>query len=192
MLLDKEKANEEIFLQAEKTMKDTMDKMNCFSEKMDECLGKIEPYLSKMVQMNSKFSAPLDDKSFHVDFTIFKVNEKLLGVESKNVFKLFKVPKTFQEKYSNHTKVRLKDVDVKLINLKELLSIHGGGPKEEIRILTVKDNGEYKGFMIDQVLRKLSTISDRERKAGEYCSGVIHFTYQEQPVEIPVLDLKKF
>jgi len=192
MLLDKEKANEEIFLQAEKKMKDTMDKMDYFSGKMDEFLGKIEPYLSKMVQMNSKFSAPLDDKSFHVDFTIFKVNEKLLGVESKNVFKLFKVPKTFQEKYSNHTKVRLKDVEVKLINLKELLSIHGGGPKEEIRILTVKDNGEYKGFMIDQVLRKLSTISDREGEAGEYFSGVIHFTYQEKPVEIPVLDLKKF
>jgi len=192
MILDKERANEEIFLQAEKKTKDTMDKMNYFSGKMDEFLGKIEPYLSKMDQMNSKFSAPLDDKSFHVNFTIFKVNEKLLGVESKKVFKLFKVPNTFQEKYSNHTKVRLRDVEVKLINLKELLSIHGGGPKEEIRILTVKDNGEYKGFMIDQVLKNLSTVSDREGEVGEYFSGVIHFTYQEQPVEIPILDLKKF
>ncbi len=192
MILNKEKANEEIFLQAEKKMKDTMDKMNYFSEKMDECLGKIEPYLSKMVQMNSKFSAPLDDKSFHIDFTIFKVNEKLLGVESKNVYKLFKVPSTFQEKYSNHAKVRLKDVEVKLINLKELLSIRGEEPKEEVRILTVKDNGEYKGFMIDQVLKKLSTVSDQVGEAGEYFSGVIHFTYQEQPMEVPVLDLKKF
>jgi len=192
MILDEERANEEIFLQAEKKIKDTIDKMNYFSGKMDEFLGKIEPYLSKMVQRISEFSAPLDDKSFHIDFTIFKVNEKLLGVESKKVYKLFKVPNTFQEKYSNHTKVRLRDVEVKMINLKELLSIHGGGPKEEIRILTVKDNGEYKGFMIDQVLKKLSTVSDREGEVGEYFSGVIHFTYQEQPVEIPVLDLKKF
>jgi chemotaxis protein histidine kinase CheA len=120
------------------------------------------------------------------------VDEKLLGVESKNVFKLFKVPNTFQEKYSNQQKVRLKDVEVKMINLKELLSIHGGGPKEEIRILTVKDNGEFKGFMVDQVLKKLSTVSDQEGKVGEYFSGVIHFTYQEQSVEIPILDLKKF
>jgi hypothetical protein len=192
MISIEEKAKEEIFLQAEKRIEDTLNKMNLFSGKMDEILGKIEPYLSKMVQMNSKIPEPFDDRSLHINVTIFKVDEKLLGVESKNVFKLFKVPNTFQEKYSNQQKVRLKDVEVKMINLKELLSIHGGGPKEEIRILTVKDNGEFKGFMVDQVLKKLSTVSDQEGKVGEYFSGVIHFTYQEQSVEIPILDLKKF
>jgi hypothetical protein len=189
---DEERPNEKVFLHAEKKIEESLNKMNLFSGKMDEILEKIEPYLSKIAQMNSKFSVPLDDRSLHVNVTIFKVDEKLLGVESKKVFKLFKVPNTFQEKYSNQQKVRLKDVEVKMINLKELLSIHGGGPKEEIRILTVKDNGEYKGFMIDQVLKKLSTVSDQERKVGEYFSGVIHFIYQEQSVEIPILDLKKF
>jgi hypothetical protein len=192
MISNEEKAKEEIFLQAEKRIEDTLNKMNLFSGKMDEILEKMDPYLSKMVQMNSKIPVPFDDRSLHVNVTIFKVDEKLLGVESKNVFKLFKVPNTFQEKYSNQQKVRLKDVEVKMINLKELLSIHGGGPKEEIRILTVKDNGGYKGFMIDQVLKNLSTVSDQEGKVGEYFSGVIHFTYQEQSVEIPILDLKKF
>ena len=192
IILEKEKVKEEIFIQSEKKIKDAMDKMNDFSGKMDEFLGKIEPYLSKINQSNSEIAAPLDDKSFYVNFTIFKVNGKLLGVESKKVFKLFKVPNTFREKYSNHTKVRLRDLEVKMINLRELLSIHGGGPKEEVRILTVQDNGEYKGFMIDQVLKKLSTVSDRAREVGEYFSGIIHFTYQEQPMEIPVLDLKKF
>jgi hypothetical protein len=192
MISNEEKAKEEIFLQAEKRIEDTLNKMNLFSGKMDEILEKMDPYLSKMVQMNSKIPVPFDDRSLHVNVTIFKVDEKLLGVESKNVFKLFKVPNNFQEKYSNQQKVRLKDVEVKMINLKELLSIHGGGPKEEIRILTVKDNGGYKGFMIDQVLKNLSTVSDQEGKVGEYFSGVIHFTYQEQSVEIPILDLKKF
>jgi len=42
------------------------------------------------------------------------------------------------------------------------------------------------------VLKKLSTLSERGRGAGGYFSGVIHITYQEQPVEIPILDLKKF
>jgi hypothetical protein len=73
-----------------------------------------------------------------------------------------------------------------------MLSIQGGGPKGEIRILTVKDNGEVKGFMIDQVLKKLSTTSDRVGEVGEYFSGVIRSTYQKEPVEIPILDLKKF
>jgi chemotaxis signal transduction protein len=127
-----------------------------------------------------------------VRVTIFKVDEKLFGVESEKVFKLFKVPNTFQEKYSNQEKIRLRDVEVKMINLKKILALQGSEPKGEIRILTVKDNGGYKGFMVDQVLKKLSTLSERGGEMGEYFSGVIHSTYQEQPVEIPILDLKKF
>jgi chemotaxis signal transduction protein len=123
---------------------------------------------------------------------IFKVDEKLFGVESEKVFKLFKVPNAFQEKYSNQQKIRLRDFEVKMINLKKILALQGGEPKGEIRILTVKDNGGYKGFMVDQVLKKLSTLSERGGEMGEYFSGVIHSTYQEQPVEIPILDLKKF
>lgn len=192
MILEKEKEKEEILIQVERKIKDITDKMNDFSGKMDEYLRKIEPYLSKIAEWNSELSVPLDDKSFHVNFTIFKVNETLLGVESEKVFKLFKVPNTFQEKYSTHTKVRLRDVEVKMINLRKLLSIHERGPKEEVRILTVRDNGEYKGFLIDQVLKKLSTVADRTKEVGEYYSGMIHFTYQEQRLEIPVLDLKKF
>jgi hypothetical protein len=62
----------------------------------------------------------------------------------------------------------------------------------EMRILAVKDNGECKGLMVDQVLKQLSTSLENKGRAGEYFSGVIHSTYQEQPVEIPILNLKKF
>ena len=41
-------------------------------------------------------------------------------------------------------------------------------------------------------LRKLSAPSEKSGEVGEYFSGVIHSTYQEQSVEIPILDLKKF
>ena len=79
-----------------------------------------------------------------------------------------------------------------MINLKKILAIEGGGSKGEmIRILAVKDNGEYKGFMVDQVVKKLSGPSEKKRELGEYFSGVIRSTYQEQSVEIPILDLKK-
>jgi hypothetical protein len=60
-----------------------------------------------------------------------------------------------------------------------------------MRILTVKDDGEYKGLMVDQVVRNLS-ISEVGESYGEFFSGKIYFTYHEQPVEIPILDLKKF
>jgi hypothetical protein len=120
------------------------------------------------------------------------VDENLFGVESEKVFKLFKVPQTFQERYSDQQKIRLRDVEVKMINLKKILSLQGGEPKEEVKILTLKDNGEVKGLLVDQVIKKLSTTSEKRVGCGEYFSWVIRSIYQEQAVEIPILDLKKF
>ncbi len=128
------------------------------------------------------------------NITIFELEEKLLGVESEKVFKLFRVPLTFEGKYSSHQKIRLRNFEVKMVDLKKLLDIpvREGRAKGQIRVLTVKENGEYTGFMVDQVLRKVSASSETRREAGGYFSGVVHLTYQEQPVEIPILDLKKF
>jgi hypothetical protein len=188
-----ERGKAEIAIMGEKKIEETLNKMNLFSEKMDEILKKMGPYLFKMEQMTQKLSESRGETRFlPVNITIFKVDEKLFGVESEKVFKLFKVPNTFQEKYLNQQKIRLRDFEVKMINLKKILSIPGGEPKGEIKILTVKDNGEYKGFMVDQVLKKLSALSERGGEVGEYFSGVIHSKYQEQSVEIPILDLKKF
>jgi hypothetical protein len=49
-----------------------------------------------------------------ISITIFKVDEKLFGVETEKVFKLFKVPSTFHERYSDQEKVRLKDFEVRI------------------------------------------------------------------------------
>ena len=183
----------EISIPGEKKIEDMSNKMNLFMEKVEEIFRTMKQQISRLEETTRKPPVPsMEARSLPVNITIFKVDEKLFGVESEKVFKLFKVPNTFQEKYSNQQKVRLRDVEVKMINLKKLLFIQGGEPKGEIRILTVKDNGEVKGFMVDQVLKKLSTTSDRGGEVGEYFSGVIHSTYQGQPVEIPILDLKKF
>jgi hypothetical protein len=162
-------------------------------EKAEDIFRTMNQQISKLEEATQRPPSPsLEARPLPVTITIFKIDEKLLGVESAKVFKLFKVPNTFQEKYSKQQKIRLRDLEVKIVDLRKILSIQGGRPKGEIRILAVKDNGGYKGFMIDQVLKKLSTTSDRGGKVGEYFSGVIHSTYQEEPVEIPILDLKKF
>jgi len=192
LVLNEEKEKVEIPIAEGKRIEETLSKMNLFSEKMEEFLKKIEPFLSKIEQLDLKFSETLvEAKSLPVNITIFKVDERLFGVESEKVFKLFKVPNTFQEKYSSLQKIRLKGFEVKMINLEKILSIQGGEPKGEIKILMVKDNGEYKGFMVDQVLNKLSALSDKGGEIGGCFSGIIHSTYQEQPIEIPILDLKK-
>lgn len=177
----------------EKKIEEMSYQMNSFMEKVEDIFNTMKQQLSRLEEsMRTSPALPEERSAKPVSLTIFKVEKKLFGVESEKVFKLFKVPNTFQEKYSNQEKIRLRDVEVKMVNLKKIFSIPGEEPAGQMRILTVKDNGEYIGLMVDQVLKKLSTPSEKGEPESDYFSGVIHSTYLEQPVEIPILDLKKF
>ncbi len=123
--------------------------------------------------------------------TIFKVGGKWFGVESDKVFKLYKVPKTLQGRFSDAQSVRLRDIEVKWIDLKKFFSIPERGPRGEGTILTVKDNRGYKGWMVAQEIKRISCRSNVQEGMSEYCSGVIHWTVQEHSIEIPILNLKK-
>ncbi len=184
----------QVSLPGEKKIEDMSNKMNLFMAKAEEIFGTMKQQISRLEETTRKPPAPsVEVRSKRVNVTIFRVDQKLFGVESEKVFKLFNVPSTFQKRYSNQEKIRLKDFEVKMINLKKIFAIPGGESKGEmIKILAVKDNGEYKGFMVDQVVKRISAPSEKEGEVGQYFSGVIHSTYEEQPVEIPILALKKF
>jgi hypothetical protein len=167
-----------------KEMEAIFSKINLFSEKMEEMFKKIDQHLAGLGPATETPSPP-------VNVTVFKVGEKLFAVGSDKVFKLFKVTNIFHDRYSNKEKIRLKGIEVKMIDLNRIFSIQGGSQREETKILTVKDNGEYKGLIVDQVVKKLSTRSEMG-EYGEYFLGMIHWKYQEHPVEIPILNLKKF
>jgi len=178
---------------AAKKIEDMSNKMNLFMERVENIFAGMKQQISKLEGTTPKTPVPSEEaKPKTVSVTIIKVDEKLFGVETNKVFKLFKVPPNFQQKYSDQSKIRLRDLEVRIINLRKILSIAGGERAGEMRILAVKDNGEYKGLMVDQVLKQLSALLEKKGWAGEYFSGVIHSTYQEQPVEIPILDLRKF
>jgi chemotaxis protein histidine kinase CheA len=177
----------------EKKIEDMSNKMNLFMANVEDIFRTMKQQISRLEETSRKPAAPpVEVKPKPVNVTIFRVDRKLFAVESEKVFKLFKVPNTFQKRYSNQEKIRFRDFELKMINLKKILAIPGGEPKGEIKMLAVKDNGGYKGFMVDQVVKKISASSEKVGGAGEYFSGVIHSTYQEQSVEIPILDLKKF
>jgi len=177
----------------EKKIEDMSNKMNLFMANVEDIFKTMKQQLSRLEQTTRKpLPPPVEVRPKPVIITIFRIDKKLFGVESEKVFKLFKVPMTFKKRYSNQEKIRMRDFEIKMINLKKILAIPGGEPKEEIRILAVKDNGGYKGFLVDQVVKKVLAPSEKEGEVGEYFSGVIHSTYQEQSVEIPILDLKKF
>lgn len=174
------------------TLSEVLIRITSFSDRMDEFLKKMESWFFKIDQLGRTLSEEeIKLKPVPVNFTVFRVDEKLFGIESEKVFKLFKVPNTFQEKYSHQQKILLKGFEVKMIHLEKIFSIPSGEPKGEMKILMVKDNGEYKGLLIDQVLKKLSTFTDKAGESEEYFSGVIHSTFQEQPIEIPILNTKK-
>ena len=167
--------------------------VHLFMKRVEEIFGTIQQQIVKLEETGRKLPPPpVEGRPPALNVTIFKIDERLFGVESEKVFKLFKVPKTFEEKYSDQQEIRLRDFEVKVVDLKKRLAIQEGGPKEQIRILTVKENGEYKGLLVDEVLKRVSILSERRGEGGGYFSGVIPFTYQEQVVEIPILDLKKF
>jgi chemotaxis signal transduction protein len=182
----------EVSVPGEKKIGEMSDKINLFMERVEEIFGTMERQISRVEETIRRPSVlSMEGKYKHLNVTIFRVDEKLFGVETEKIFKLFKVPITFHEKYSDQVKIRLRDLEVKMINLKKVLSIPGEDLPGEMRILTVKDNGEYKGLMVDQVLKKLSTTSEMGGSYGEFFLGRIFSTYEEQPVEIPILDLKK-
>lgn len=179
----------------EKKVEEIDNKISLFSEKMDEIFKTIDQYLLRLQEMTAKsLEIPskfqVETRPLTIDITIFKIDEKFFGIESDKVFKLFKVPGTFFEKYSNYQKIRLKDFEVKVINLRETFSMQRGEIKEEIKLLIVKSNGEYIGLAVDEVIKKLATQWDKKKEMGEYFQGMIHWTYQNRPIEVPVLDLK--
>ena len=176
----------------EEKIEEILNKMNLFSEKMDEIFKKFDQHLYRIGQITRTSPEELVEKSpLLMDITIFRIGEKLIGIESHKIFKLFKVPSTFQDKYSNQQKIRVKDFEIKIVDLNKIFSIENRGQKREIQILTVKEDEEYKGLMIDQVLKKLSAQAEISGEFGEYFLGMFHWTYHEQPVRIPILNLKK-
>jgi len=192
--LNKETDRTDVLMPGGKQIQEMLNKMSLFLEKMDEILKRIDTHLSapgKETRKPSEQDHP-ETKPLLVNITVFKVDDKLFGVESDKVFRLFKVPSSFHGKDMDQQKIRLKDLEVRMIDLKRIFSIQGGDQKGEVKILTVKDDGEYKGLMVDEVLRRLSTQAEFSREYGEYFVGKVHWTYQQHPVEIPILNLKKF
>ncbi len=180
------------FKRWEKQMEGMLHKMDFFSEKMDVILKAFERHLSSLDQVKRIPSeAVVEKKSLLVDVTIFKIDKKLFGIESQKIFKLFKVPNTFRERYSDQQKIRLKDLEIKMVDLRKIFPMETKGQREEMQLITVKEDGEYKGLIVDQMIKKLSTEAEISEEHAEYFMGTVHWIYQEQPVEIPLLDLKK-
>jgi hypothetical protein len=167
-------------------------KMNLFSEKMDEVLNKINQHMFRMGQATKITPEELmEEKPLPMDITIFVIYEKLMGIESHKIYKLFKIPDAFLSKYLSKQKIQLKDFEIKMVDLKKIFPIENRERRGEKQLLALKEGGEYKGLIVDQVLKKISAQVETSRGYSEYFSEMVRWTYHGEPVEIPILDLKR-
>lgn len=182
-----------ILIKMENQIGELWKKTNLLFEKMEGLYQKMDLIVERADQGLRQPPEPVRAiRSVPMNITIFKVEERWLGVESDKIYKLFKVPMDHRDRYVDQQKIRLRDFEVRLIDLRKVFSIPPGSRKTEIKILAVNENGEYKGLMVDQVLERLSTEMETGGNYGEYFSGIARWTYQERPIEISILDLKKF
>jgi chemotaxis signal transduction protein len=172
-------------------VEEMLTKLNLLTERIDRTLAKIEEDLSQPRGLVQEPHPVIEIRSLPVHVTVFRIDGKLFGVESDKVFKLFRVPETFEERHLHQERIRLKGIEVRLIDLKKILALPKGEAREETKILLVRDDDEYKGLVIGQVVKKLSTHVEVEEGTGGYYTGMVHWTYQERPVAVPLLDLRK-
>lgn len=177
-----------------KQIEEMLSKMASFSEKLDEILQKINEHLSAHEKEGRPHLDVLpEEKSSTLKVTVLKIGENLIGVESDKVFKLFKVPESLLNRLVQLSKIRIRGFEVKMIPLEKILPIEDKHLSGEKQILMVRDDGEFKGLIIDRVLNKLSIPFGRLEGSSEEESllGRFQWIYQNHPEEIPVLDLSK-
>lgn len=169
-----------------------IERMGSFSSRLDEMMEKMNQHLSaheESIKSPSLLTRP--DNLTKTKITVFKIGEKLVGVESHKVFKLFKVPVSLRENINEFPTFRLQGLEVRMIDLESLFSVSESERGEERQILILKGDETYKGLLIDRVLNRLSGPVEQGEKFNGHLLGMIRWTYQDLPIRIPILDLEK-
>ncbi len=189
-----------------KEEKDELKMNKLWEQKIEERLnsielsiGKVEKLLEKSFQnlcrlgQLSQISPEVFGKKnlSRLGIIILKTGGNLFGVESEKAFKLFKVPNAAKNKISSRQRIRLKDLEIEMVDLNKIFIVKDEDPTGDVQILTVKEDEKYRGLMVDQVLHKFSTEAEISGDFGESFLGKIRWTYQEKPMEIPILNLKR-
>ncbi|OGP90906.1 MAG: hypothetical protein A2157_05540 [Deltaproteobacteria bacterium RBG_16_47_11] len=175
-----------------KRVEEMLTQWNEFFEKADGVLRQMEQHLSRLEKVHQE---PLNSsgkgKLPLMDITVFKAYGKLYGVESQKIMKLYKIPSSFEDKYAHRSKVRLRDIDVTLIDLKKNFPVESWHPEGPSKLLTIQEEGEYKGLIVEEILKRLTISPEDREENGKPLLGIIHWVYQAHPVEVPILNFRK-
>lgn len=126
-----------------------------------------------------------------MDVTIFRACGKCYGVETQKIWKLYRIPPSFREKYGNQPKVRLKDAEVSLVDLRKAFPGETLNESGEAKLLMLQGDGEYKGLIVVEVLKRLRGAVEERPADARPLLGVLHWFDQSEAVEVPILDSNK-
>jgi hypothetical protein len=173
-------------------VEELLARWNHFCERAESLLQRIDQRFS---ELEKRSDAPpggsMKETLPSMDITVFKSYGKLYGVESQKIMKLYKVPPSFEERYGDRPKVRVKDKDVTLVDLKKMFPDELWLPAETSRLLMIQGEGEFKGLIVEEVLKRIISSPSDRGKNGKPVLGLIHWNYQAHPVDVPILDVKR-
>jgi chemotaxis signal transduction protein len=152
-------------------------------------LRKIDEYFHSLGQGVWDSTARPSVPSPQMNVTVFQVEDRFFGVPSETVCRLFKLPSVYSTRFSNNQRIRLREMDITIVDLKGLFSLRGTPGPKETRMLVVGHQGGYKGLMIGKVLDTVSARAEAPKEHGGYSAGMIRWTFLERPVEVLLLDL---
>jgi hypothetical protein len=174
-----------------KKVEELLPQWNHFFERAESLLQRIEQRFS---ELEKRSGAPPGSSAKEtlpsMDITVFKSYGKLYGVESQKIMKLYKVPLSFEERYGDRPKVRIKGKDVTLVDLKKMFPDELWLPAETSRLLMIQGEGKFKGLIVEEVLKRIISSPSDRGKNGKPVLGLIHWNYQAHPVEVPILDVE--
>ncbi len=191
--LEKSEPPKESSLTRPELSEEVLKRIEILSERMDQLVKKLDHHLSLHEKVGVEIRTPSEDRvSSKKRVTVFKTGERLFGVESEKVFRLFKVPTSLQHKMSHLKKFQVKGLEVKIIPLGTFFSLpemdRVGG---EQQVLILKDDSEYKGILMNRVLSRLYGPLEPSGELNEYLLGMIRWTYEDLPIKVPILNLRK-
>lgn len=179
---------------ADSWMEEVTRRMDFFLQRLDEILQKMDRHLESHEKAKELSIREFQEKKpSSVKVTILKVGENLIGVESEKVFKLFKIPEPMLNRLVQLPKIRIQGFEVKMIPLKNILPIEEWGEAGEKQILMVREDGGFKGLVIDRIVNKLLVPIEKLGNTPLEGSllGRIQWIYRDRPEEVPILDLSK-
>lgn len=173
-----------------KKFEDLIEALRITSEKMDGILSRMEGLLIRIEDVKAVPESVGIGEHQPLPVTVFKAYGKLYGVESEKIYKVFKAPENIWAKYQGVRRIRVRDQEVRLVDLGELFpleetkGIYGGE-----RMLLVRQGQECIALRIEEVLKRLSAASlTRAERSGSPVMGHIRWRFEDQSVDVPVLD----